>query len=64
MQVGVTVSPSCDVSTENATRGAVLGGGCPDYTRQSLVRELSVGSELRATTGSAVSEQLVLVINF
>ena len=64
LDVGVTVAPSCGVSTERGASGAELDTGCPSQVRQSLVRELVVDPERRAVDGSAVSEQLILVINF
>jgi hypothetical protein len=64
LEVAATVAPSCGVSTERGASGAQLDAGCPSEVRQSLVRELVVDPEHRTSGGSAVTEQLILVINF
>ncbi len=60
LDVSVTVSPSCTVSTERGAEGMELSGVCPEQVQQSLVREFVLGGQ--ATSGP--SEQLVLVVNF
>lgn len=64
LQVGVTVARSCSISTEGGASGAKLDEGCPAYAKQSLVREITLSYKPKIETGSASSEQLVLVINF
>ncbi|RYZ04222.1 MAG: hypothetical protein EOO73_24350 [Myxococcales bacterium] len=64
LDVSVLVSRSCTVSTERGAEGAQLEGACPGYAKQSLVRELVVGSAPRLDGAPHVGEQLYLVVNF
>jgi hypothetical protein len=64
LDVSVTVSPSCAVSTERGAAGAQLDAACPSHIKQSLVREFVIDPTRPSAPGAAVTEQLVLVINF
>ena len=59
LDVSVTVSPSCTVSTERGAQGMELSGVCPEQVQQNLTRQFVVSPE-----AGGVSEQLVLVVNF
>ncbi len=64
MDVSVVVSRSCNISTERGAAGAELEASCPQYAKQSLVREFIVSPEPRPEGVPSVTEQLVLVVNF